>query len=145
VNWFELGSGVARLVDLPGYGFAMGDEQRRSEWHALMREYLRTRAQQRVLRRVCVLIDARVGLKESDREMMELLEQNRVQFHVVLTKCDAVSRVDLGRRFLLCAGAVEGRGQYVAPLMGCSARDGAGLAWVRAVLAAALPRPAKTK
>ncbi len=49
------------LVDLPGYGYAAAAKSEIPGWTRLMRAYLRGRAS---LRRVCLLIDGRHGLKD---------------------------------------------------------------------------------
>ena len=86
VNFFDLGRRLM-LADLPGYGYARAPKTEIAEWTALIEDYLRGRAG---LRRVCLLIDARHGLKETDRQVMALLDQAAVTFQVVLTKCDKV-------------------------------------------------------
>lgn len=86
VNFFDLGNRLI-LADLPGYGYARAPRERVLEWTKLIYAYLRGRAQ---LRRTCLLIDARHGLKESDREAMKLLDQSAVPYQIILTKCDKV-------------------------------------------------------
>src|SRR5688572_31212691 len=43
INFYDL-SGVARLVDLPGYGFARVPHAVRAQWEALVGDYLASRA-----------------------------------------------------------------------------------------------------
>jgi GTP-binding protein len=85
INFFELGAGALCLVDLPGYGYAVASKVKIAAWNDLIDAYLSGR---RMLRRVCILVDARHGLKDSDREMMEMLDKGGVSFTIVLTKCD---------------------------------------------------------
>ena len=40
------------------------------------------------LRRVCLLIDSRHGIKEADRPLMRMLDDAGVSYQVVLTKAD---------------------------------------------------------
>ena len=63
INLFDLG-GRLTLVDLPGYGYAQAPKPTVEAWQRLVRAYLRGRAS---LRRTCVLVDARHGLKDNDR------------------------------------------------------------------------------
>ena len=79
------------LVDLPGYGYAKVSKTQSQQWTRLMKKYLSGRAQ---LRRVCVLVDGRHGLKESDHEMMEMLDAAAVNYQVVLTKADKVGKAE---------------------------------------------------
>jgi len=83
------------LVDLPGYGFAMAPEERRLQWTEFTLWYVRSR---RNLRRVLLLIDARQGLKPSDKEMISYLERYGVGWQIVVTKCDKVVPKDLAKR-----------------------------------------------
>ncbi len=73
------------LVDLPGYGYAKVGKSEVKAWTELMHQYLKGRP---TLRRLCLLIDGRHGLKEADQEIMEMLDRAAVVFQVVLTKCD---------------------------------------------------------
>jgi GTP-binding protein len=56
-------------------------------------DYLRGRA---VLKRALVLIDARHGLKPIDIEVMRMLDDAAVGYHLVLTKADKVKPSGLG-------------------------------------------------
>ena len=84
INFFDLGRRLA-LVDLPGYGYAEASKTAINSWTGLVRHYLQTRA---ALRRVCVLIDARHGIKEVDRPLMRMLDAAGVSYQLVLTKAD---------------------------------------------------------
>ncbi len=77
-----------RLVDMPGYGFAKAPREEVELWTRLVRRYLRGRSQ---LKRVLVLIDSRHGAKDSDEEMMKLLDEAAVSYQLVLTKMDKLS------------------------------------------------------
>lgn len=83
INYFTLEE--IYLVDMPGYGYAKVERTRVEAWTQLIRDYLRGRAS---LRRLFLLIDARHGLKPTDIEIMELMDEAAVSFQVVLTKCD---------------------------------------------------------
>ena len=73
------------LVDLPGYGYAKASKTLAAEWQTLIFAYLRGRA---TLRRVVLLIDARRGVMDIDRAVMELLDSAAVSYGLVLTKTD---------------------------------------------------------
>jgi GTP-binding protein len=94
LNFFEVGQPVQiRLVDMPGYGFADAPRDLVRRWKYLVNDYLRGRA---VLKRALVLIDSRHGLKDVDREMMRMLDETAVSYHLVLTKGDKVKPSALG-------------------------------------------------
>lgn len=90
LNFFFLGERKEKglyIVDLPGYGYAKVSKKLVREWVNLMRDYLRGRPN---LRRVFVLVDGRHGLKDSDRELMSMLDETAVSYQIVLTKSDKV-------------------------------------------------------
>ena len=49
-----------------------------------------------MLKRALVLIDARHGLKEPDREVLRMLDDAAVSYHLVLTKADKMKASALG-------------------------------------------------
>jgi GTP-binding protein len=90
INFFELG-GRARLVDLPGYGFARAPRAMRAEWDRLVGGYLAAR---RALAGVVVLMDARRPLTPSDELLLAWLRPAGRRLLVLLSKCDKLSRQD---------------------------------------------------
>lgn len=94
LNFFDVGSPPQiRLVDMPGYGFAEAPKDLVKRWRFLMNDYLRGRA---ALKRALVLVDSRHGLKDVDLEMMRMLDDTAVSYHIVLTKGDKVKPSALG-------------------------------------------------
>ena len=81
-----------RLVDMPGYGFAKAPKDVVKKWRFLVNDYLRGRA---VLRRALVLIDSRHVIKDVDREVMKMLDEAAVSYHLVLTKADKIKASEL--------------------------------------------------
>ena len=84
INFFLLGERL-QLVDLPGYGYARAAKREIAAWTGLLRAYLKGRS---TLRRVCLLVDARHGLKPPDLELVAMLDEAAVSYQVVLTKSD---------------------------------------------------------
>lgn len=84
LNFFNLGNHLM-LVDMPGYGFAKVSKAMRKDWDHLIFTYLRGRPK---LRCVYVLIDSRHGMKDSDTEIMDMLDKAGVSYRIVLTKVD---------------------------------------------------------
>ena len=91
LNFFNL-AGEMILVDLPGYGYAKVSRSQVKDWTKLVRKYLVGRP---TLRRVCVLVDSRHGLKDSDIDMMKMLDEAAVSYQVILTKIDKKKAKDL--------------------------------------------------
>ena len=87
INFFSLDDRLM-LVDLPGYGYAEASKSAVKAWTRLVQHYLRARAS---LRRVCLLIDSRHGIKEPDRPVMQLCDRAGLSFQVVLTKIDKLA------------------------------------------------------
>lgn len=97
LNFFDVGEPLQlRLVDMPGYGFAEAPKDLVKRWRHLVNDYLRGRS---VLKRALVLVDSRHGLKEVDHEMMRMLDEAAVSYHLVLTKGDKVKPSALGAFF----------------------------------------------
>ncbi len=132
VNFFDLG-GRLMLADLPGYGYAKAPKADIRQWTDLVEDYLKGRAG---LRRACLLIDARHGFKDSDRQVMKLLDQSAVAYQVALTKCDKLKDTQLQSR-IDGVGRELGRHTAAHPdIVATSARDGSGIPELRAALAA---------
>lgn len=131
INFFNLG-GRLMLVDLPGYGFAKRSKTEAEQWQEMIFAYLRTRAR---LRRVALLLDARRGAMDSDRQVMELLDKAAVSYGLVLTKADELKA---GDRPKALAAASEEAGRHTAALAEVqltSALKGDGIAGLRTHLA----------
>ncbi len=88
INFFDLGGRIV-LADLPGYGYAKASKSLAEEWQTLIFAYLRGPA--RILSRVFVLVDARRGAMDTDREAMGLLDKAAVSYALALTKMDQLS------------------------------------------------------
>lgn len=86
LNFFDLG-GRIYMVDMPGYGYAKVSRSEKNEWTRLIKAYMKGR---QTLRCVFVLVDARHGLKDSDKEIMSLLDEAAVSYRIILTKADKV-------------------------------------------------------
>ena len=132
LNFFDLG-GRLTLVDMPGYGYAEAAKSVKEAWQGTMFNFLRGRA---TLRRVILLIDARVGFKPADAEAMTLLDKAACAFQIVLTKADKVKPDPLA--------AIAGRAEATArahtaalpTVLVTSSETGAGIPELRAEIAA---------
>ena len=81
-------TGVDRwIVDLPGYGFALGPAKERETWQAMIEGYLTGRSS---LRMVFVLVDAQVGPTKLDHQMVDWLRSVDLSYRIVATKADQV-------------------------------------------------------
>lgn len=93
INFFSFGE-KARLVDLPGYGYAKVPLGVREDWGKLVAGYLQTR---RSLLGVVSLMDSRRPLTPLDRQLLEWLVPLDRRLLVLLTKADKLTKSEQGR------------------------------------------------
>ena len=101
-------------------------------WNALIRDYLRGRA---TLRRVCLLIDARHGLKANDEEIMAMLDEAAVSYQIVLTKSDKLHDSQLAACVAATSKKAAKHPACHPDIVATSAEKGRGIAELRAALA----------
>ncbi|MEX6633437.1 ribosome biogenesis GTP-binding protein YihA/YsxC [Hyphococcus lacteus] len=128
LNYFDL-EGRLRLVDLPGYGYARASRKDSAQWMALTKAFMQGRS---VLRRVFVLVDSRHGLKDSDIEIMELLDEAAVIYQVVLTKSDKVKPTALAHLMKVTSDKIARRPAAHPFIRATSAEKGDGIDLLRA-------------
>jgi GTP-binding protein len=133
LNFYDLGSPPRlRLVDLPGYGYARVAKRAVDTWTRLIEDYLRGRPN---LVRALVLIDVRVGLKESDIAALKVLDDAAVATRVVLTKADKAKASELAAQTAAVARTLKKHPAAFPDVVATSAEKGTGLAELRADLA----------
>ncbi|GGC53730.1 putative GTP-binding protein EngB [Siccirubricoccus deserti] len=133
LNFFDLGEGRLTLVDMPGYGYAQASKSLKADWQGLMFDFLRGRP---TLRRVLLLLDARIETKPSDRMAMELLDDAAVSFQIVLTKADDAKPWWLEQRRREAEQLARSHTAGHPLVLVTSASTGAGMPELRAELAA---------
>ena len=133
LNFFDLGEGRLTLVDMPGYGFAQASKMVKADWQGLMFDFLRGRP---TLRRVLLLMDARVETKPADRAAMDLLGEAAVSFQLVVTKADGVKPAQLEKRVAEVEAIAKKRTAAHPLVLVTSSETGQGMAELRAELAA---------
>ena len=131
VNFFLVNEDF-HLVDLPGYGFAVGSEAERLAWGPLVEGYLRERPG---LRGVAIVIDARRGVEADEKQLLAFLASVGLPSALVVTKLDKLSR-SAGQATLARLGAAG------VPVAGFSARTGEGRDAVWRILRGWLAGPA---
>ena len=132
LNFFEVGDpAVLRLVDMPGYGFAKAPKSVVKEWQRVVRDFLRGRA---VLKRTLVLIDARHGPKDVDREMMAMLDEAAVGYRLVLTKADKIKASELAAALLATQTEARKHSAAFPVIHVTSAEKGMGIPELRAAV-----------
>ncbi|MDQ2893386.1 MAG: ribosome biogenesis GTP-binding protein YihA/YsxC [Pseudomonadota bacterium] len=136
LNFFDVGDPLAfRLVDMPGYGFAKAPKDIVKKWRFLVNDFLRGRD---TLKRALVLIDARHGIKDVDRDILEMLDRAAVSYRLVLTKADKIKATDLDA--VMAATAEEARKRPAAhpDILATSSEGGLGIPELRAAVIEAI-------
>jgi GTP-binding protein len=139
INFFDLDARLM-LVDLPGYGYAEAPKIEVRRWTALLRRYLQTRT---ALRRVCLLIDSRHGIKEVDYPLMLMLDHTGVSYQIVLTKTDKLGASELALIAERTRAEMAAHAAAHPEIHLTSALKGRGIAALRAMLGsfAVIPAP----
>ncbi|MBT8114982.1 MAG: ribosome biogenesis GTP-binding protein YihA/YsxC [Arenicella sp.] len=88
INFFSLGE-HARLVDLPGYGFAQVPLAVKQKWQKTIRQYLAERSNLIVL---VLLMDIRHPLTDLDWQMVQWASESALPTQILLTKADKLKR-----------------------------------------------------
>lgn len=84
LNLFNLDDRIM-IVDLPGYGYAKVSKVDAMRWLQRLEDYLLNRSQ---LKRLFILIDSRIGVRDSDLDLMDFCDANAIPYQVVYTKKD---------------------------------------------------------
>lgn len=131
INLFRLNEKLL-LVDLPGYGYARASKKDVQQWTELVELYLKGRA---TLKRVLLLVDARHGFKESDRNLLSLLDVAGVSYQIVLTKVDKLAPRQLATRLHETERETQTHGAAHPDIIVTSSTTGNGIPQLRARLA----------
>jgi GTP-binding protein len=98
INLFDLGPKMvpnALFADLPGYGYAAVARGAKLRWQKVMADYLDVR---RSLVGVVLMVDARLGFTDLDRQLMSFVAprvgNGSVKLLVLLTKADKLNRTE---------------------------------------------------
>jgi GTP-binding protein len=118
INFYRVGE-ERLFADLPGYGYARVSKDRTLEWKKLIEKYLLER---QVLELCVLVLDARRGWMESDRDLRSWLEVHLRPCLVVATKMDKFKNQSERQQSLTGLG----RGS-AGPVMLCSASTGRGV------------------
>lgn len=120
------------LVDLPGYGFAVGPVKEKATWQAMVEGYLTGRPS---LKMIYVLVDAEIGPTKLDIQVVEWMSEMQLPYRIVATKGDQVkpSRALTRRKEL--SGAL---GLHPNDIAWVSADKGTGIAELRMEVAGML-------
>jgi GTP-binding protein len=137
LNFFDIGGNVGMtMIDMPGYGYAKAPKKDVKQWQSMLKGYLRGR---QGLTRAFVLIDSRHGVKDTDMEMFELLDESAVTYQVVLTKIDKIKPEELSEVEAATAEFITKRAAAFPTFHSTSSDKFTGLDDLRAEIAGLLP------
>lgn len=127
---FDLGE-ERRLMDLPGFGYAVVDKATRAHWQIAMPRYLKTRA---ALAGLVLIADSRHPLKQDELDFVRWTLAAQVPLVVLLNKADKLGRQALTMAMRAAAREVEARGGESAAVLPFSATTRAGVPELRTLL-----------
>lgn len=126
INFYNLDG--ARLVDLPGYGFAKVSNSEKKRWAELIDGYF---AQERDLRLVVLLIDSRHTPSKDDLTMLNYLIDGEFPMIIVLTKIDKLKPTERKKRLAAFPDELDVDAEH---MMVFSAETGEGRDELRAII-----------
>ena len=88
INFYSCGND-AKIVDLPGYGYARVAKSEKTRWANMMEQYFNSG---RDIKLVVQLVDMRHPATADDIMMMEFLEHAGIDYIVVMTKSDKLNK-----------------------------------------------------
>ncbi len=80
------------FVDLPGYGFAKIKQKQREKLRKLILWYLLGDDLEEIDKKIVLIIDFKVGPSKFDLEMLQLLQENNLDFIIIANKIDKISK-----------------------------------------------------
>ena len=128
LNYFNIDERL-HVVDLPGYGYAKASKTDIARWTKLTLQFLRGRAN---LRRVFLLVDSRHGLKPTDIELMEMLDETAVIYQVILTKIDKLKKGEAEKVYNKTLKAIAKRPAAYPDIIATSSEKKTGIDILRA-------------
>ena len=88
LNFYEVNNKFY-IVDVPGYGYALGGKDKQKKFGMMIEEYLKTRSS---MKKVFLLVDYRHKPTEDDVLMYNFLKYYNIDVEVIATKYDKVNK-----------------------------------------------------
>ncbi len=129
INFYKLDT--ARIVDLPGYGYAKVDYKEKERWADLMEGYFRGK---RNIPMVFQLIDMRHKVGEFDLSMLNFLNYYKIPYMIVLTKCDKLNKTEFNKRLISVKDELDGIIPEDTEILPVSALSGVGTERLRQII-----------
>lgn len=93
INFFRIttdNSAVSYFVDLPGYGYAKLSKTERSALQKLIGWYITHPQADTAL--ICLIIDAKVGLTDSDKQFISMMKESNKDYIIAVNKIDKINQ-----------------------------------------------------
>ena len=97
INFYDVDKKLY-IVDLPGYGYAKRSQSSKLSWSSLSEDYFVKNPSADALKLVIQLIDIRTGPTDDDIMMINMMIDREIDFIVVATKTDKLSKTALAER-----------------------------------------------
>ena len=128
INFYNVDKKIY-LVDLPGYGYAKRSFDSKKSWSTLTEDYFVKNPSSDALKLVIQLIDVRTGPTDDDIMMINMMIDRDIDFVVVATKTDKLSKTALAERISeLEREYFDGTGIEILPFSSVT-RDGKDELW----------------
>jgi GTP-binding protein len=93
MNVFSVERETFRIIDLPGYGFAVSPRETQAHWAGAMRTFFEKRSS---LVGILFLMDVRRDVTEEDVNLVQWFLSHELNVLLILTKCDKLTKAQLG-------------------------------------------------
>ena len=103
INYYNLDNEL-HFVDLPGYGYAAVSKSEKTLWGKVIEDYLNIRPQ---LYLVLLLLDIRHKPSKDDENMYRWILSSGIDYLVVATKADKISRQQMKNNVLLIRNTLQ--------------------------------------
>ncbi len=104
INLFDFNNGEFIVVDLPGYGYAKIGKSEKDKWDRLLGGYIENSEK---LAHAFVLVDSRIAPTLLDKQTINYLYYYQIPFTVFATKCDKLSKAEMGRNMQTIATSLS--------------------------------------
>lgn len=106
INFFLINE-KSYFVDLPGYGYAKTGAKHREKLRRLILWYLISGEAQ--ITKVVLIVDAKAGLRDFDREMIAILQEYNHPFVIIANKVDKLNQKGLHKSLTKITEEISGR------------------------------------
>jgi GTP-binding protein len=93
MNVFNVERESFRIIDLPGYGFAVSPRETQAHWAGAMRTFFEKRSS---LVGILFLVDVRREVTDEDVNLVQWFLSHDLNVLLILTKCDKLTKAQLG-------------------------------------------------